>query len=188
MARFDPASAEVYPLSIGDDTLLRVMVLTTGGTIEKTYNELDGSLRNIGSPFEQILAAFRRPTVQIVHRAVMNKDSLDMTDADRDRIAAAVDEVSDEFDAVLVVHGTDTLTVTGDRLCATRLQRTRPIVLTGAMRPFEFRDTDAFQNVFEALLACRLLSPGVYVVMHSKVLRFPGVRKDRELLTFQKAE
>lgn len=188
MARLNRRLIEGVSLEIGDDTLLKVMVLTTGGTIEKTYNELDGSLRNVGSPFEQILAAFRHPTVKIVHRAVMNKDSLEMTDADRDRIAAAVDEVPDEFDALLVVHGTDTLTATGDRLCQTRTSRTRPIVLTGAMRPFEFRDTDAFQNVFEALLACRLLPPGVYVAMHSKVLRFPGVRKNRELLTFDKAE
>ena len=58
--------------------------------------------------------------------------------------------------------------------------------LTGAMRPYEFRDTDALQNVIEALLAARLVSPGVYVVMHNRVLRFPGVAKDPEKLTFTK--
>jgi L-asparaginase len=52
------------------------------------------------------------------------------------------------------------------------------------MRPYEFRDTDAYQNMTEALLACRLLSPGVYVVMHNQVMRFPGVVKDRRLMTF----
>jgi len=58
------------------------------------------------------------------------------------------------------------------------------VILTGAMRPYEFRDTDAIQNVTEALLAARLLEGGVYVVMHNRVLRFPGVTKDREALTF----
>ena len=52
------------------------------------------------------------------------------------------------------------------------------------MRPYEFRDTDAAQNVIEALLASRLLDPGVYVAMHNRVLQFPGVVKDREALTF----
>jgi L-asparaginase len=56
------------------------------------------------------------------------------------------------------------------------------------MRPYQFRDTDAFQNVTEALLACRLVSPGVYVVIHNNVLRFPGVVKDRAKGTFVKRE
>ena len=54
------------------------------------------------------------------------------------------------------------------------------------MRPYKFRDTDARQNVTQSLLAARLVSPGVYVVMHNRVLRFPGVVKDREKLTFTK--
>jgi L-asparaginase len=52
------------------------------------------------------------------------------------------------------------------------------------MRPYEFRDTDALQNVIEALLASRLLDSGIYVAMHNRVLQFPGVRKDRRARTF----
>jgi L-asparaginase len=173
-------------MQIGDDSILKVMVLTTGGTIEKVYHEHDGSLRNVGSPFEQILERLRLPTVRLKLLKVMSKDSLDMTDEDRGIIAAAVAKVPSEFDAILIVHGTDTLNATGEHLCRALPEPSRPIVLTGAMRPFEFRDTDAFQNVFEALLACRLAPPGIYVVMHSKVLRFPGVAKDRNHLTFTK--
>jgi L-asparaginase len=58
------------------------------------------------------------------------------------------------------------------------------VVLTGAMRPYEFRDSDALQNVTEALLAARILDGGIYVVMHNRVLSFPGVVKDRRALTF----
>lgn len=54
-----------------------------------------------------------------------------------------------------------------------------PLILTGAMRPYEFRDSDALQNVTEALFGARLLDPGVYAVMHNRALRFPGVRKDK---------
>jgi L-asparaginase len=52
------------------------------------------------------------------------------------------------------------------------------------MRPYEFRDSDAAQNVTEALLALRFVEPGVYVTMHNRVLRFPGVHKDAKQLTF----
>jgi len=168
----------------GNDRELNVMVLTTGGTIEKRYDELEGALRNEESPLNQILSRLRLPSVRIKHKGVMQKDSLDMTDQDRRAIASAVADVPEEYEAVLIIHGTDTLAQTGDMLCELLGDLVRPVVLTGSMRPFEFADTDAYQNVVEALLACRLLSPGVYVAMHSKVLRFPGVRKDRGLRTF----
>jgi L-asparaginase len=53
------------------------------------------------------------------------------------------------------------------------------------MRPYEFRDSDALQNVTEALLAARILAPGVYVVMHNRVVTFPGVVKDQQRLEFR---
>lgn len=165
---------------------IRVAVLTTGGTIEKTYNETDGSLRNVSSVLTHILTGLRLPSVEHWHVPVMSKDSLEMTDADRDTILHAVLEALPFADAVMVVHGTDTLSVTGEHLYTHLPNLDRPVVLTGAMRPFEFRDTDAFQNLTEALLACRIAAPGVYVVMHNQVLRFPGVVKDRGRMTFRR--
>lgn len=163
---------------------MHVVILTTGGTIEKTFNESDGSLRNVGSVLEHILSRLRLNDVTTSHIRVMSKDSLEMTDVDRDTILDAVREALPKGDAVLVVHGTDTLSVTGEHLHGNLSSLEKPVVLTGAMRPFEFRDSDAFQNVTEALMACRLLSGGVYAVMHSQALRFPGVIKDRQRMTF----
>jgi L-asparaginase len=186
MERSVHTSAVRTPSAAGDDAVLRVKVLSTGGTIEKIYSEADGSLRNRRSPLKQILTRLRLPAIKISHRTVMSKDSLEMTPEDRRIIAAEVRRVPAAFHAVLIVHGTDTLAVTGEHLHQEFPQPDRPIVLTGAMRPFEFRDTDAFQNVVEALAACRLAAPGVYVAMHGKVLRFPGVIKDHADLTFVK--
>lgn len=165
---------------------LRVAILTTGGTIEKKYQETDGSLRNVGSVLHDVLMHMRMPLLEWRHVPVMSKDSLDLTNEDRIVILNAVREALKDDTAVLVVHGTDTLAQTGELLAAQLGELKRPVVLTGAMRPYEFRDTDAFQNMTEALLACRLMSPGVYVAMHNVVLRFPGVFKDRKRMTFSR--
>ncbi len=166
---------------------MRITVLSTGGTIEKTYSELDGTLRNDRSVLDEILGSLRLPDLFIRHVELMHKDSLDMTEEDRRVILEAVRRAAKSSDAVIVLHGTDTLSVTGELLHRELgADLAVPVILTGAMRPYEFRDSDALQNVTEALLAARLVDPGVYVVMHNRVLRFPGVEKDRRTLTFHR--
>lgn len=170
-------------------SVLRIMVVTTGGTIAKTYDETDGALRNERPIVESIVAALRLPDLTITFRHVLSKDSLDLTDDDRKLIVAAVKEAVTASDAVVITHGTDTLEVTGEKLHRELGDLQIPVILTGAMRPFEFRDSDAAQNITEALLACRLIGPGVHAVIHNRVLRFPGVTKDRRRLSFiQQAE
>lgn len=164
---------------------MKITILTTGGTIDKTYNEFEGSLRNARSVFEDILGSLRLPDLFIRHVAVMSLDSLDITDDDRLRIVRAVQDALPSSEAVIVLHGTDTLSKTGDLLHEKLTGLEIPVILTGAMRPYEFRDSDALQNVTEALLAARLLHAGVYVVMHNRALQFPGVYKDRGTLTFR---
>jgi L-asparaginase len=163
---------------------MRVAILTTGGTIEKTYNESDGTLANVGSVLHHILGDLRHDDMEIRCIPVMSKDSLDIDDKDRETILYAVKAAMPHNDAVIVIHGTDTLSVTGVYLHAHLPAVDKPIILTGAIRPYEFRDTDAVQNVTEALLACGLLEPGVWLVMHSKALPFPGVTKDHSRMTF----
>jgi L-asparaginase len=166
------------------DGNLRVAILTTGGTIEKMFDERTGSLRNVGSVLQEILGRLRLPSCDWRHIPVMSKDSVDMTPEDRQTILVAVQFALRDADAAIVIHGTDTLSVTGELLHERLADLKQPVVLTGAMRPYEFRDTDAFQNITEALLACRLAPPGVYVAMHNQLLKFPGVVKDRGRGTF----
>lgn len=167
---------------------MRITMLTTGGTIEKTYDEHDGSLRNARTTLPQLLSTFRLPDLEIDTRQVFFIDSLEMTDAHREMILASTIDALDRAKAVIILHGTDTLERTGELLHVRLPDLQIPVILTGAMRPYEFRDTDAAQNVTESLLAARLLEPGVYVVMHNRVLRFPGVRKNREQLTFESSQ
>jgi len=163
---------------------MRLTILTTGGTIDKTYDEFQGSLRNQHTVIDVILDSLRLPDLDILNVEVMHKDSLEMTAKDREIIAKAVCDAAPASDAVVILHGTDTLSDTGELLVRQCTGLEIPIILTGAMRPYEFRDTDATQNVIEALLASRLLDPGIYVAMHNRVHKFPGVVKDRQELTF----
>ncbi|MFT5358504.1 MAG: L-asparaginase [Polyangiales bacterium] len=162
----------------------RIAMISTGGTIEKTYDEFDGLLVNALSNLDFILAQLVLTGVEIIRVPLMNKDSTEMSDADHELIAKTVEIYVEQHDGVVVVHGTDRLTNTGERI-QQRLRVPRvPVVLTGAMRPFQLRNTDAIQNVTEALLAVQIAAPGVYVAMHNRLLPFPGAVKDRRHGTF----
>jgi L-asparaginase len=172
----------------------RVCLITTGGTIEKTYDEESGELSNRRSIVRRMLRDLRLEDLEVEIVELMSKDSLYMDDADRDRVAAAVGaafEASDReaddaarLTGVVILHGTDTLTRTGERILESFPEPRVPVVLTGAMRPFEMKRSDALQNLTEALFASRALPPGVYVVAHGRALALPGVKKDRERGTF----
>ena len=161
----------------------KVSLVSTGGTIEKTYHPLSGTLSNIMSVLDHMLAQIRTPDLVIERVQLMNKDSLDMTDGDHQLVATTAHTKAASAQGVIVVHGTDRLAISGEATHSLGVPPV-PIVFTGAMRPYELRDTDALQNLVEALLAVRLVDPGVYVAMHNRLLRFPGVTKDREAGSF----
>jgi L-asparaginase len=163
----------------------RIALISTGGTIEKTYDELSGVLANHVSVLDVMLASLELRGVEVQRVQLMNKDSLDMSPADHTLIAEAATQMA-RSGGVVVVHGTDRLAVLGERCVELGGMPASPIVFTGAMRPWELRTTDALQNLTEALLAVQLLQPGVYVAMHNQVLQFPGVRKDPKRGTFVK--
>lgn len=164
----------------------RIALISTGGTIEKTYDQLSGLLTNRLSVLDVMLSSFELRGVELVRIPLMNKDSLEMTDADHTLIAQTAGSFAQAHDGVVVVHGTDRLAHTGERMVELLGTPRVPIVLTGALRPYALRSTDALQNLTEALLAVQLLPPGVFVVLHNQVLQFPGVRKDPERGTFVK--
>jgi L-asparaginase len=164
----------------------RIALVSTGGTIEKTYDELSGVLTNRLSVLDVMLASLELRGIALHRVALMNKDSLEMTADDHTLIAQTAGELAADHDGVVVVHGTDTLALSGERTVEVWGTPGAPIVFTGAMRPYALRSTDALQNLTEALLAAQILAAGVYVVMHSQLLAFPGVTKDRDAGTFIK--
>ena len=174
----------------------QVVLITTGGTIEKTYDEQTGELSNRRSIVRRMLEELRLEDTEVSVVELLSKDSLDMTEEDRRGIVDAVrrvlsDVLSDVLanatsgaSGVVILHGTDTLCTTGDLLAREVTAPRVPVVLTGAWRPFEMKRSDALQNLTEAIFATGALPPGVYCVAHGRTLRFPGVTKDRTLGTF----
>jgi L-asparaginase len=164
----------------------RIALISTGGTIEKTYDELRGVLSNQVSVLDIMLASLELRGVDIHRVQLMNKDSLEMSPQDHTLIAEIAGQLAAAHAGVVVVHGTDRLAVSGHRVVELVGTPVTPIVFTGAMRPWELRSSDALQNLTEALIAVQVLAPGVYVAMHNQVLQFPGVTKDLERRTFVK--
>jgi L-asparaginase len=167
-----------------------ITLITTGGTIEKTYDEASGQLLNRGSIVRRMLRRLRLEDTAVRINELMSKDSLHLTDADRARIVEAVHvaggspQLPTETAGIVILHGTDTLSDTGERILREIPEPRVPIVLAGAMRPYEMTRSDALQNLTEAVFAAGVLPPGVYCVAHGRALKFPGVRKDRERGTF----
>lgn len=162
--------------------MLKVNVITTGGTIEKVYSEQTSTIENIESKIDRYLGRLRLPDCDVHVTPLMNKDSLEMTDDDRKVILEVVERMLEA--PVVIVHGTDTMVQTGLYLKQSLTDLKVPLVLTGAMTPLGFEGSDGLQNLTESLFAVRILDPGIYVVMHNQVFPIDRVRKDRETSRF----
>ena len=161
-----------------------IYVLCCGGTIEKMYSEQSGAVVNLDSKIDRYLSQLRLPDVTVETVRLMNKDSLEMTQGDREQVLAAVRQRLASMAPILITHGTDTMVETGMFLREQLVGLPVPIVMTGAMTPLGFERSDGLQNLTESLLAARILRPGVWIVMHNQVFPVEHARKDRERATF----
>lgn len=150
-----------------------IKVLITGGTIAKRYDEISGELHFDEAHFEKMLQQ-GRCEADLNIETLMMKDSLEMTDGDRETIYDAV--VSTNEQAIMITHGTDTMVETAEKLATIK---GKTIVLVGAMIPYVFKNSDALFNVGCALGAVSVLDEGVFVVMNGKVFAWEAVEKDR---------
>lgn len=155
---------------------MRIAVLTTGGSIDKTY-VLAGHLVVGPAVAEDLLTAIGTD-LELGYEAVLAKDSLELVDADRRLLLERVQAT--ECDRVLITHGTDTMTDSAEFLAAHADRSSgKVVVLTGAMRPACLRDSDAAFNLGASLIALQTLAPGTYVCMSGRVFPAGRVVKDR---------
>ncbi len=156
-----------------------VTIITTGGTIDKVYFDAL-SHYEVGTPVVTGILDEAGVEVPYTVEPLMKKDSLDLTDEDRRRIRAAVEGAPTT--SVLVTHGTDTMVETAKALEGID---GKTVVLTGALKPARFRDTDAQFNVAAAFVAAQVLPGGVWIVMNGRVFDPQHVRKNRDANRFE---
>jgi L-asparaginase len=158
---------------------MEITFVTTGGTIDKVYYDAKSRYEVGESVIEHML---RQGEVHFEHRviALMRKDSLEMTDRDRQLIRASVE--ADPGRLFVITHGTDTMVETARALSGLE---DKVVVLTGALNPARFQASDAMFNIGMAVAAVQVLEPGVYLAMNGRIFDPRRVRKNRELNRFE---
>ncbi|MDQ2697091.1 MAG: asparaginase domain-containing protein [Pseudomonadota bacterium] len=158
---------------------MKIKIFTTGGTIDKLYfdamSEYAIGEPQIGQVLHEALVAFDYEV-----ESLLKKDSLDLTDADRDLIRRRVE--ADPARLILVTHGTDTMVETGRRLAGIP---GKVIVLTGSLSPARFKLTDAVFNIGLAVGAVQSLPEGAYIAMNGRIYDPARTRKNRAANRFE---
>ncbi|HEV8331334.1 MAG TPA: asparaginase domain-containing protein [Steroidobacteraceae bacterium] len=155
-----------------------IVIVTTGGTIDKAYFDAL-SIYQIGEPVVKKLLDGANVTYPYRIVELLRKDSLELTDEDRQRLKETVAAL--DAQRVVITHGTDTMTDSA-RVLVSIPDKT--IVLTGALSPARFTESDATFNIGMAFAAAQTLAAGVYVAMNGRVFRGDAVQKDREQRRF----
>jgi L-asparaginase len=156
------------------DTRETILVLPTGGTIDKQYFDAKSCYQITDSVVTNLLTV-AGVTHPYVIEEVLRKDSLDLTKEDRVTLVERIRHAP--FSRIVITHGTDTMTLTA-RSLAEFIDRT--IVLTGALAPARFTDSDAAFNLGMAFAAAQMAPPGVYVAINGSVSLAERIEKDPE--------
>ena len=160
---------------------MRILILVTGGTFDKEYDELTGRLYFKDTHVPEMLSRGRCRLDVRVDTAMMI-DSLDLDDRGRAEIVRRCRDSAEA--AILVTHGTDTMIETARALAAAQLTA-KTIVLTGAMVPYAFGSSDGLFNLGSALSLVQVLPPGVYIAMNGQHFAWDRVRKNRDSGVFE---
>ena len=160
-----------------------IRIVVSGGTFDKTYDEINGRL-SFGATHLPEMLRLGRSRVETTIETLMMIDSLDMTDADRARIVDSCGRCPET--RIVVTHGTDTMVETA-RAVAHGV-RDKTVVLTGAMVPYAFGSSDGLFNLGSALSFAEVLPPGVYIAMNGQHFIWDRVRKNRETGVFERVE
>ena len=160
-----------------------IRIFVTGGTFDKEYNELAGTLTFKDTHLPEMLR-LGRARVELSITTLLMIDSLEMTENHRAQIVTRCREADET--RILITHGTDTLIETARALAdALPMIGDKTIVLTGAMVPYAFGSSDGLFNLGSALSFVQVLRSGVYVAMNGRAFEWNRVRKNRETGIFE---
>ena len=160
-----------------------VVVLSTGGTIASTHDDKGAVVPTVkGSDLvDPLYSEFDKDKLELEVKDIANLDSSAMTLADTDKIITAVHEQlqRNDVDGVIVTHGTDSMEETAIAL-DTFHDSDKPVVLTGAMRPFDDDDPDGPENLATAVETVTnpdYAGHGAFITFDGKVIPARGAFK-----------
>ena len=159
---------------------MSVRIFITGGTFDKEYDEITGSLFFKDTHLREMLD-LGRAKIDVNIRTLMMVDSLEMSSEDRNLIVENCRNSEEE--QIIITHGTDTMTETGRMLAEANIKKT--IVLTGAMIPYKFGSSDGLFNLGSALGFVQSLPKGIYIAMNGRCFNYDKVRKNKETGIFE---
>ncbi|USN53110.1 MAG: asparaginase [Candidatus Nomurabacteria bacterium] len=170
-------------------TKKRILLILTGGTIAGNVasNEITKQEKSQPDSFLSIL----KDSTEIVKRnwsieieastkELFNVDSSDMLPANWSAMAETIAENYDEYDAFIILHGTNTMGYTGAALSFALENVNKPVILTGAQVPLGYLGSDATTNLVNSLrLAVWGYHPikGVMAVFGSKIIAGTRIKK-----------
>lgn len=159
---------------------MSIRIFITGGTFDKEYNELDGTLFFQDTHLPEMLK-LGRCNVDVDLRTLMMIDSLEMGEDERELIVYQCNSADE--DKIVITHGTDTMTETAAVLA--NKVKNKTVVITGAMIPYKFGSSDGLFNLGSALAFVQTLSHGVYIAMNGKYFNWDNVRKNKQTGQFE---
>ena len=159
---------------------MKLKIFATGGTFDKVYSPLEGTLTFNETHLPEILY-LSRSTLDVDIETILLIDSLDMNFQHRQKISQRCKDCLE--DRIVITHGTDTMVETA-KLLGTEITN-KTIVLTGSMVPYSFVKTDALFNFGCAIAYAQILQYGVYITMNGRYFTWDNVRKNRETGGFE---
>jgi len=163
----------------------KIYLIMTGGTIGKIYNEYKGRMENKpnGNDF---LKQLRLPYLDIEIIEIMCKDSMDITEKDRNNLLNTIQKLQKNKKPIIILHGTDRMVKSAKFCKENLLEISVPIIFTGSMKPMDCINSDAMQNITESIMACQIIHPDVYISFHSTIFDVNNVKKNKKMLRFEK--
>jgi L-asparaginase len=153
---------------------MKILFIQTGGTIDKDYpKSTKGYAFEISEPAVKRILEKVNPSFEFEIIPLLQKDSLDITDENRQKIFDTC--LSTKDDKIIITHGTDTLIETAKFLSGIK---DKTIILTGAIKPERFKDSDAEFNIGAAIGAISVIQAGLYIAMNGRIFEYDKVSRD----------
>ena len=165
-----------------------ITIFNTGGTFNKTYDELLGTLvvqndnKIIKTIFKESFKSNCLPNI----KGLIFKDSLEITKKDRQYLLRKIKKCSSK--SIIIVHGTDTMDITAKYLA--KKVKNKNIVFVGSMVPYSINPIEATTSLMIAygFLQSKFKikdNNNIYISMNGLIKNYNKISKNKTIGVFE---